>query len=163
MTKEIALSQQGKYKGLYVALVDDCDYERINAYRWCVMRAGNSRYAIRFVIVDGKQITILMHREVIQADDNLCVDHVDLDGLNNTRLNLRACTYAENFHNSRKRMNHTGYKGVSQTSSGKYAARIGRGGKVVYLGVFDSSESAAIAYNTAAVEMFGDFARINKV
>lgn len=163
MTKEIPLSQQGKYKGLYVVLVDDWDFDAVNAYRWCVMRAGNTRYAIRFEIVNGKQVTVLMHRAIIAPGDDLSIDHINGNGLDNRRSNLRACTHADNLHNNRKSKAGGRFKGVVKIQSGRYSARIGYKGKTVCLGTFALEIDAALAYNAAAERLYGEFARPNEV
>lgn len=91
------------------------------------------------------------------------VDHIDGDGLNNRRANLRPATHAQNSANQkRSSRNRSGFKGVHyyhRTSS--WRAYIGVGGKQRHLGYFSTAEEAARIYDAAALELFGEFARIN--
>ena len=158
MTKTINLSQ-GK-----IALVDDCDYEYLSGFSWFFWL----RYAARNVYVGGKRKVLPMHREVLSMAGNdisgLLVDHVDGDGLNNTRGNLRLATQAQNLYNRGPQKNNvSGYKGVSKTKSrlGRWAAAIKADGKLHHLGVFDSVEKAAHAYDSAAIALHGKFAYLN--
>lgn len=109
MTKKILLSQQGKNKGKFVALVDDEDFERISQYRWCIARMypGTLHTLIYAVRSDRKtKKTIYMHREVLGLrDDDDIVDHINGDGLNNTKGNLRMPGNSENLKNSFRHRN----------------------------------------------------------
>jgi hypothetical protein len=90
-------------------------------------------------------------------------DHIDGNGLNNQRSNLRASSQAENMRNRRRNIaNVAGFKGVSPTRDGsKWRARIWRDDTSVHLGTFATPEGAARAYDAAAMAQFGDFARLN--
>lgn len=147
--KEIPLTR-GK-----VALVDDQDYERVAAYSWCAMPApGGLWYALT---AHG----ILLHRFLLDAPANKMVDHVDRNGLNCQRYNMRLATNAENQHNAKKRTDNTsGYRGV-WANKGKWIASIKIEGKPCYLGRFNSPEEAARAYDAKARETRGEFARTN--
>ena len=157
--KQIPLSQ-GKF-----ALVDDDDYERIiQIGRWCVAR----RYAVR-VEKKGyrkqKQHTVYMHRIILNAQKGTQIDHVNGNGLDNRKCNLRICTPLENSRNKGvSKNNKSGFKGVSWFKlNGKWRAYIDVDGKKVYLGFFNCSIKAAKAYNEAAVKYFGEFARLNEI
>ena len=101
--KEIKLSKNGwKYRGKYVALVDDADYEWLNEYNWKVMIRKHTNYAYRYE--NGKFIYI--HRVIMTTPDNLEVDHLDCNGLNNQKHNLRNCTRKENHNNPNTLMHH---------------------------------------------------------
>jgi hypothetical protein len=110
-----------------------------------------------------------MHRVILSPPDGLQVDHVDGNGLNNQRTNLRLCTHTENCRNSRlakKRVHfQCRFKGVAFERSRKHCwkahIRTPNGQKT--LGRFDTQEAAACAYNAAARELFGDFANLNPV
>ena len=111
--KEIKLSQGRfcKNRGKYVALVDDEDFEISNKFRWHAAKSGKTFYAERIITVDGKQTMQSMHGVIMNGKG---VDHIDHDGLNNQRSNLRLCTQSENNMNQRKRENCTSvYKGVN--------------------------------------------------
>ena len=91
------------------------------------------------------------------------VDHIDGDGLNNRRSNLRPATPSQNNANRRKsRQNTSGFKGVSYYHrTSRWRAYVGVDGKAIHLGYFDTAIDAARAYDAAALEHFGEFARIN--
>jgi hypothetical protein len=158
MTREIKLTQG------YITLVDDDLYETLNAHKWCIQRSGNIVYASRGIWTANSVKHIRMHRIVIGADPGIYVDHINGNALDNQRANLRLCTYAENNRNRRVRRadNTSGYKGVSwHIRRNKWHAHIRHEGRLQHLGYFDDPISAARAYDAAAIEMFGAFARIN--
>jgi Rieske Fe-S protein len=92
----------------------------------------------------------------------LVIDHIDGDGLNNRRANLRLAAHAENMRNQRLRSDSTsGHKGVNWDSTrGKWVARIWLSGKCRHLGCFTSVESASEAYAAAIHESHGAFGRV---
>lgn len=100
--KEIKLSQQGKNKGKYVALVDDEDYEHLNQFRWSVVKAKKTYYAISYCVVNGKRGHVLMHRIILNTPKGLEVDHNDHNGLNNQKYNIKNCTHQINMQNVRR-------------------------------------------------------------
>jgi hypothetical protein len=157
VTKEIPLT-----KGA-VALVDEEDYAWLSAYRW---HAHGRRYAARWANEDGKRRLVYMHRQILGTGPGEQTDHKNGDGLDNRRENLRFCTSAENLRNSRKYRRKGGatsrYKGVSwHRRGGKWQACVQVGGKGRHLGHFADERAAALAYDRAAVEHFGEFARPN--
>lgn len=148
VVREIPLGRSGM-----VAIVDAADYERVAAHRWYVHRNGRVTYARRR---NGPQL----HSFLTGWD---LVDHADGDGLNNCRSNLRPATRAENARNRRGRAIATSqFKGVSwKRRNSSWAAAIWANGRSRYLGLFSAEVAAARAYDAAAREAFGAFARLN--
>jgi hypothetical protein len=163
--REIPLS-----KG-YIALIDECDFERVAQYKWTVVLGyGDVRnrtpYAYRADRSTGKQVNILLHRFILNAPKGMRVDHKDLNGLNCTRKNLRLCTASQNQHNRDKQANNTsGYKGVSSSGvkAGRFRAVIRVNDRTRHLGVFDTALEAARCYDEAAARLHGEFAKLNSV
>lgn len=93
------------------------------------------------------------------------IDHINGIRDDNSLANLRACTRAENCRNQRKGINNTsGFKGVYLCKrSNKWFAQIRCRGKAIYLGIFDDKKEAALAYNKKALNVFGQFARLNEI
>jgi hypothetical protein len=153
--KTIPLSQ-GK-----VALVDDEDFEYLNQWKWSAKCSGYSFYAQRMFRINGIRKMIMMHRFILGVEKNRDIDHIDHDGLNNQKRNLRLVTHSQNMANSRKGEGFTSkYKGVSfDKMNGKWVVDIA--GKRV--GRFADEEEAARAYNEAAKKLYGDFAFLNDV
>jgi len=140
-------------------LVDDKDFNYLNQFRWYLN--GTSKYAIRYGKIDNKPRVIFMHKEVMSISKGTEVDHINRRTLDNQKNNLRLCTRLQNQGNSEKyRTNKSGYKGVSwHKKSGKWQAYIGDERK--YLGIYKIKEEAALAYNNAARERYGEFAYLN--
>lgn len=154
----------------YVALVDDEDYERISAFKWCA-HVGHRKdgsiagiYAGRGWQVDGKNKYELLHRSVLRmSDPKIKIDHKNHNGLDCQKHNLRVATHENNTRNARlRRDSSSGFKGVSLHKDGKWRAYIGSE-PVTYLGLFVTKEDAARAYNVAAEKMFGEYACLNDV
>jgi hypothetical protein len=155
--KLIPLSQ-----GLY-AQVDDQDFEWLSKWKWSAVLKHNVWYAVRRPEKHGRRRTVYMHREIMGFPDGKHIDHIDRDGLNNRRSNLRICSAAQNQRNRGKQVNNAaGHKGVSWNwQKRKWEARINARGKRKFLGYFDSPEEAAFAYDRAAVQYYGEFAKLN--
>lgn len=157
MTKQIPLTQ-----GL-LATVDDADFEWLNQWKWYAAKIGKTFYAVR---ADGKfpfRKHIYMHTEIMSTPKGMKTDHRDHDGLNNTRVNLRNCTHAQNQQNRDRLPNNTsGYKGVSW-NKGKWQAHISVDNKLIGLGRFSDVKDAARAYNEAAKNFYGEFALLNVI
>jgi hypothetical protein len=156
--KEIKLTQG------FVALVDDEDFEYLDQFKWYAHKGRNSFYAHRNIKTGvDKQTTILMHKEIIKT--KLHIDHIDHNGLNNQKINLRECTCQQNCMNRNPHKNsYSEYKGVSYIKRlRKWQASICISQKQKYLGIYKSEIEAARAYNKTAIELFGVFSNINKL
>jgi hypothetical protein len=154
MTKEIQLTQ-GK-----VALIDDDRYEVVVRHKWYAMKSRNTWYAGR----TENGTTVFLHRFLINVPLDTFVDHIDGDGLNCTRNNMRLATRSQNGHNRKKTGGTSLYKGVSWISSRDcWFSQIKLNRKSYNLGYYKSEIDAAIAYNHAAREKHGDFAKYNDI
>lgn len=151
---EIPLSQ-GK-----VALIDDEDYELVSRHKWSY--DGNG-YAITSVY-PGKK-TLRMHRLILGAPNGVMVDHINHNGLDNRKSNIRLCTSKQNSKNRRAWKNSKSrYKGVYWVADcKKWKCEITIKGRRKYLGIFKTEEEAAKAFNDKAKELHGEFACLNKI
>lgn len=148
MTKKIPLLRGG------FAIVDDEDFDSLSKFTWHLATNG---YAAK----DGGMV--LMHRLIMGVGKGQRIDHANRDKLDNRRCNLRIATASQNNANSRKRTNATSkYKGVSfENYTGRWKVQIKRDGKTKNLGRYDTEREAALVYDKAAKEVWGQFARIN--
>jgi len=144
----------------YVALVDATDFEFLNELRWYAAPHGRTLYAVHGGRVGRKTRHIFMHRLILNNPRGMATDHIDGNGLNNTRANLRIANPSQNTANKRKwhRPTTSQYKGVNRYK-GRWRAYICN----QHLGIFDDEIEAALAYNEAALVRFGEFARLNEV
>lgn len=150
-----------------VAIVDDCDFALVSAYKWALHVKGCAYCRFR----DGGHLTtIYMHRLITRAvkGDGTEVDHWDHYGLHNWRTNLRVATKSQNKGNMKLQTRIGGkssrFKGVHFAKErGKWVAGIGIEGRTSYLGIFKHEVEAAKAYNAAASNHFGEFALLNVV
>lgn len=144
-----------------VAIVDECDRDLVQHHSWYAKCDNGIWYASTRVAAG----MISMHRLLTDSPE-LEVDHIDGDGLNNRRNNLRVCTHADNIRNQRKHQRKGGcssrFKGVCWDKyNRKWRATIVPSGKKLYLGLFVQEEDAARAYDEAARIHYGEFARLN--
>ena len=150
--KKLKLSR-GEY-----AMVDDIFYDYLNQWKWYF----NGRYAVRTPLKARGAKPIRMHRVIAKAPDDMEVDHINGNKLDNRLVNLRLCTHRENGKNSGISVRNTsGYKGVTKASPNRWQARIRVDGELISLGLFETKEGAALAYNEGALRYHGRFARLN--
>lgn len=145
------------------AVVDEDDFLRFGHFVWSARWQPRTR---SFDVVrkkDGKMV--YMSREVTGAEKGLVVDHRNHDTLNNRKSNLRICVKKDNNRNRRKPItNKSGYKGVFRYPgrlTRPWAARIKVNAKQIHLGYFADPKEAAVRYDRAAIEHFGEFAFLN--
>jgi hypothetical protein len=143
------------------AIVDDEDYELVTKHSWYAHKGTTTFYACRNVHLMGRKTIQRMHAFI--TGYNRC-DHINGNGLDNQRSNLREVTAAQNNRNRRKTTSITTskYKGVHWvTRRSKWQAKIYVNGLDKFLGYFHDEKAAAIAYNKAAIRYFGEFCSLN--
>lgn len=148
--KKIKLTQ-GKF-----ALVNNKDFKYLTQWKWTL--SGNKQYAYRQI--ESKKTIIYMHRLILTCPKNLIVDHIDHNGLNNQRKNLRLSNKSLNGANQRpsKKNKSSKYKGVTwQHKPKKWKAQI----IDLYIGLFNTQLEAAKAYDKKAKKLFGKHAFLN--
>lgn len=145
--------------------VSNKDHKSLSNVKWTIGKFGSHKYAYRLTQRPNRK-TIFMHREIMGFPEGMEIDHIDGNGLNNKRSNLRICTSAENKRNRGidRIRNKSGYKGVFyEKYHKKYRATICVNYKRIYLGYFDTAKDGAIAYNEAVKKYHGKFANLNKI
>lgn len=158
--KKIKLTQ-GKF-----ALVDDEDYEWLSNYKWHY----NNGYASRRLLVKENRGfgSVFMHQEILETKGNeKRADHINRNGLDNRRSNLRLATASQNAMNKVMSNGSSKYKGVRKRTSGKrrkiWRATVWKDNQPINLGTYLTEEEAARAYNKKALEIHGQFAIMNDV
>jgi len=154
--KKILLNRVIKnHKSPIYALVDDDDYEFLNQFNWYLTPKNHVKGAFPFF---SKRM--FMHRFMACLfDTNIHVDHIDGNGLNNQKSNLRPCTNSENSRN-RRPWGASKYLGVYKMRD-RWGSSIKSNGTVIFLGVFRCEVAAALAYDKAAKKYHKEFARLN--
>lgn len=145
-----------------LAMVDDEDFQFLLGFKWVAHKERRRWYAS--TSVNGK--CIKMHWLILPTVKPLMVDHIDSNGLNNQRLNLRQVTNSQNCMNQRKQLNRSSkYKGVTfDKATKKWFSQIqidGNRYSKKHLGRFVNEIDAAKAYDAAAKQYFGEYARVN--
>lgn len=169
--KEIKLTQ-----GKTVA-VDDEDFKWLNKWKWYCIKIKKKHNTIYYATrnscknENNKSYTIFMHRQILRLEkgNKMETDHVDGNGLNNQKYNLRMATSSQNKMNrivykiNPKSKYSSIYKGVCCITNNKFRANININGKYSIIGYFDNEIGAAIAYNKKALKLFGEFAKLNVI
>lgn len=152
------------------ALVDDADFDWLSQWKWHTVGGGKHKhYASRTIYVNGgkgkRDKCVSMHRLIFDFPARLEVDHINGNGLDNQRINLRICTKEENRCNRQMQRKNLGkYKGVTwDKTHNKWRAMIRFNTKLIHLGRFDNEKLAANTYNAAAVKYHGRFAKLNAI
>jgi len=151
-----------------IALVDDDDFYELNKFKWYAhwITSGRGRfYAIRNSTADqrGMSKKVLMHRQIMATGHGLEVDHINHDGLDNRKINLRNVTHSQNLMNRDGlcKNSTSGVRGVRwhkmSYCRGGWTAEITVGGIKHYLGRFGRKQDAAAAYSAASRRYFGEF------
>ena len=144
--------------------IDDEDMHILSKYNWYINSSDNIRYyVVAKVYNKGKVTNIKLHRILLNPPRNLYIDHINGNGLDNRKSNLRVCTNQQNQRNARKKRTASSiYKGVSFVKArSKFRAYIVVNNKQTGLGQFSNEIDAAKAYDQKAKELFGEFAYLN--
>jgi len=137
-------------------IIDEDDIPFVSSYWWSLDRHGYAK---------NSHTGIRVHRIVMNAKDDDVIDHIDGNPLNNRKENLRICTQFDNQKNrGANKNNKSGYKGVCWNSEKKkWTTQLFSNGRRVYCKHFDDKETAARAYNEAALKHHGEFAKLNEI
>lgn len=160
MSKEIPIHNSD-----LIILVDDEDCVYLSQFKWFIRKTKNNMYAKTFVNKGKEPIkTEEMHRMLIKRLKGQEIDHINRNGLDNRKENLRISTRAQNSMNRAKYKNKVFssiYKGVHKNPNNSFSATIWLNKKSVRIGSFRSEEEAAKAYDARATIEFGEFAYLN--
>ena len=159
---------ESKRRGTQKVLVDEEDWDLVNQYKWHIWGrdSRNPLYALTKIPApetkSGKK-DLPMHRLIMNAPKGMQVDHINHNGLDNRKQNLRICTPGQNQQNQGKtRSNTSGFKGVSYFKiTGKWRAAIRINKKETHIGYYDTPEEAAMAYDANANHYHGEYACLN--
>lgn len=161
MSKIIALTQ-GQF-----TVVDDEDYPQLMNYKWYAhKKSRNDGYYAARNGGNSKAKKIFMHREIMNTPAGFETDHINGNGLDNQKSNLRVCSKEQNQHNQTVKRKNTSskYKGVSYYKKNKkWGVNMTFHGKCLFFGLYDSEVEAANIYNLFAIELFGEYASLNVI
>jgi hypothetical protein len=140
------------------AIVDAADYDWLSKYKWHTWVWKKWTYAGCYL----NRRNISMHRLIMNPPAGMVVDHIDHNGLNNKRSNLRICTPRQNAFNRKGKGTASKYKGIRWNKrTNKWVAQIKYYHKAMQVGSFDNQIDAAKAYDKIAGKLFGEFAYLN--
>lgn len=140
------------------ALVDDEDVHLIEDHKWFAHKGSSTYYATTWIVENGTRKLLGMHSIVMGYNK---IDHINHNGLDNRKINLRPCISSQNSANRRKHKNTIcQFKGVYKAGN-YWRARVTKNGRAYNVGYFDSEKGAALAYDRKAEELFGEFACLN--
>lgn len=145
----------------YSSIVDTEDYDLLIKHKWCVNINKNHKIKYAQSIIRDKFMS--MHRLIMNPPKSILVDHINGNGLDNRKCNLRLCSSMENQRNAKIRKNKISkYKGVDwHVCSNKWRARITINKKLIEIGYYKNEKEAAKAYDTASIKYFASFAKGN--
>jgi hypothetical protein len=138
-------------------IIDDEKWHELSKIKWRIEKSG-------YIQTNINKIPILMHRYLLNPDKNSIVDHINNNRHDNRLCNLRIVSHAVNAHNKIKKNNCSSkYIGVSLNKKQKWIAYINYNSRQIQLGTFDKEIDAAIAYNNKAIELYKEYANLNKI
>ena len=142
----------------FEVLIDSEDLETLSAYRWYATPLGRNQTRYARARINGERVW--MHRFLMLALPSEEIDHINGNGLDNRKANLRRCSHKENCQNNHRRLSKYGYRGIAFNGV-NYRAYIKVDGKNLHLGTAPTPEEAAKLYDSAAKNYFGVFANLN--
>ena len=149
-------------------IIDDDDYPKVSKHKWYAQNYAHVGYLPCYhARTDINRKKILMHRFILNPKPNENIDHINGNGLDNRKDNLRIATVQQNGCNRKKDTGHkkdacsSQYKGVTKRKNDRWETTIRMQGKYIYLGCFKTEEEAGRAYDSEAKKLFGEFARLN--
>ena len=145
-----------------IAKVNNSDFKKVNEINWTIQKRKNTNYALGRPHLSSP---ISMHRFIMNPPKGMVIDHINFDGLDNRRENLRICTQTENLNNRKnlskninKKVIKSIYEGVYwNNSKTKCQSYIYFDGKKIHLGLFGCEEDASKAYNDKKKELYEDY------
>lgn len=154
MVRRLPLHTPGHF-----ALVDNADFADLQRFRWYLRKGKNTNYAFRW----DRELkrAVALHQHLMPLPPGKCVDHINRNGLDCQRSNMRESTPSLNRANARKRHNATGYQGVQQHGSSTWTGHIECQGILYSASRFPTPEDAARWYDEMAIRLFGEFAVLN--
>lgn len=129
------------------ALIDIEDIDLCKKYKWHIKNSLHTQYAITTI---SKNTKIFLHRLVLKYDGILDIDHINHDGLDNRKRNLRICSHSKNLTNQYNYNN-----GIYKTNSNKYRASICKDNKTIYIGTYDTEDEAIYHRKIEEKKLFG--------
>ncbi len=155
--RRIPLCNSDKY-----AIVDPIDYYPLSKYTWWTRNRNGSYQVLRFTQHGYCLHPVAMHRQIMNPPKDKSVDHINRDGRDNRRANLRLATVAQNNMNKFSGKGSSKYKGVYfRRDMKRWRASISVNSKKKQLGSYDNEVDAAKAYDKAAKKYYGQFAYLN--
>lgn len=142
----------------YKAAVDEEDYAKLSGRTWYVSKRSGA-----FYVQSDSPTRVYMHRVIMDCPDDMEVDHIDGNGLNNCKFNLRVCAHQQNCQSTKKQIGTTSiYKGVSWNKRDKFWEAYIKKDRIRYrLGYYKEEVTAAERYDLIALLLFGEFAKLN--
>lgn len=162
----ITIYIKSKIYGVKGINIDAEDFTLVNQYHWSLTKSKKNNTF--YVTTQKNNKRFSLHRLIMNFPKDKCVDHINHNGLDNRKENLRICTNKENKYNRLKPKNNTsGYKGVCFHKGKKrnkhWVAILAINKQKKYGGYFDNAKEAAIAYNKLALKHHGEFANLNVI
>lgn len=166
MHKSFILLDRSKRQ--YFVLIDEEDWDLVSQYTWTLHRSGKYVYCRRWVRVNGKIKWVFLHNELMNTPKGKIVDHINHNGLDNRRSNLRICTYSQNLYNSKKydrvlACNNWLPRGVTEIKTKTnvhYKVQISVKGNSLYLGCYNDPDVAGEVYKIAALKYHKQFCNV---